>query len=148
MKWPPTSPPLALFDFISLWQLGMEGVVKVAMPAPFTAVVTSTTLLSVVWGRRRGLKFPFHASPATPKSRLRLSSVLRRDSAVGTQSGFTIILTPTRFRRRGDRIPKRTNETNQRTEWPLLDLLRRFEVTPKNIHNAIAPTHSDNNHSM
>lgn len=49
MKWPPTSPPLALFDFISLWQLGMEGVVKVAMPAPFTAVVTSP---------RPGLQFP------------------------------------------------------------------------------------------
>ena len=32
---------------------------------------------------------------------------------------------------------------NERNDWPLLDLLRRFEVTPKNNQRAVAgvPTH-------
>ena len=74
----------------------------------------------------------------------------RAELGLRTQSVFTIILTPTRFRRRGEETEspsERTNErTNERTEWPLLDLLRRIEVTPKNIHY-IVPTHSDSNNS-
>ena len=36
---------------------------------------------------------------------------------------------------------------NERNDWPLLDLLRRFEVTPKNNQRAVAgvPTHPEEN---
>ena len=39
---------------------------------------------------------------------------------------------------------------NERNDWPLLDLLRRFEVTPKNNQRAVAgvPTHPEENEPM